>query len=108
LFGQGASTILKYYKGNITKALISIFPDIGLDKSILRSRKLQKTFAELFSSLAGFWGNLTRQKKFFENYAKENGFDSQDPQNWYTQAERKIMATKVFFLKIKFIVIIFL
>ena len=32
---------------------------------------------------------------FFENYAKQNGFDPLIPDNWYTQPRRTILSTMV-------------
>ena len=35
------------------------------------------------------------RKRFFETYAKANAFDPYNPENWYLQSIKRIMATKV-------------
>eukprot|EP00026_Physarum_polycephalum_P001430 Phypoly_transcript_01431.p1 GENE.Phypoly_transcript_01431~~Phypoly_transcript_01431.p1 ORF type:complete len:429 (+),score=43.62 Phypoly_transcript_01431:2047-3333(+) len=72
---EGIPSLMRFYKENIPKALISIFPDIGLDKS-------------------RFVGNLQLQRSFFEKYATENGFDSRNPDNWYQLSSNQIMSAK--------------
>lgn len=41
------------------------------------------------------WRNPKNRRKFFEEYAKENGFDPYQPDNWYSQAKHKIEEKKV-------------
>lgn len=47
----------------------------------------------LIVSIKGFWS--VNQRKFFENYAKQNKFDPLIAENWYSQPRRKIMVMKV-------------
>jgi hypothetical protein len=35
------------------------------------------------------------RRKFFENFAAENGFDPLNPRNWHSLPREKIMAAKV-------------
>jgi hypothetical protein len=44
-----------------------------------------------------YWNNAAARRKFFEDYAKENGFDPLDPNNWYKISRYKLMALQVFF-----------
>jgi hypothetical protein len=39
--------------------------------------------------------DFTQHKLFFENYAKDNGFDPFVPENWYFQTAKNILAIKV-------------
>jgi hypothetical protein len=71
----GARSVLRHYKDSIPKALVNIFPDIGLDR-------------------AKFTGDTHRQRVFFENYAKGKGFDFKIPDNWYRETTQEIMSTK--------------
>lgn len=41
------------------------------------------------------WKEIENRRKFFEDYATENHFDSQDANQWYKQPREKIMAAKV-------------
>lgn len=38
---------------------------------------------------------MKNRKKFFERYAREHGFDAKDPEGWYKQSKKQILATKV-------------
>ncbi len=31
----------------------------------------------------GYWKNINNCRAFFDEYAKEKGFDPRDPENWY-------------------------
>jgi len=67
---KGASTIYQYYKNNI-QALVSLFPDIGLDKTKFEKNPIN------------YWNDTRNRKKFFDHFAKEQGFDPLVPDNWY-------------------------
>jgi hypothetical protein len=49
------------------------------------------------------WDKSAERRHFFEDYAKENGFDPLIPDNWYSQSRDKIMSTKVVQLEFYFI-----
>lgn len=49
----------------------------------------------IFYYCKDLWRDPAKRKKFFENYAKENGFDSMNPDEWYKQNRAAIMASKV-------------
>jgi len=76
---KGARRVISYHKGSLAKTLIDLFPGIGLDKSRFSSKR---------------WGDSVNRRKFFENYARENGFDPLEPENWYAQPTSKILAVK--------------
>jgi hypothetical protein len=44
---------------------------------------------------AGSWIYVDTRRKFFEKYAKDNGFDPKNPENWYAQPADLIMSVKV-------------
>ena len=95
--------MVAYHKGSISRALMDLFPNIGLDKSKLyylsmslfvSSTPLQAN--QLFFSFLAPWSEASNRRKFFEEYAKVNGFDPLVPSNWYSQPSEKIMMCKVY------------
>jgi hypothetical protein len=44
----------------------------------------------------GSWHDKKRRRKFFENFALENGFDFTKAENWYSQNIDNIAQKKVF------------
>jgi hypothetical protein len=49
------------------------------------------------------WHKMKNRRRFFEEYAKENGFDPLNPKNWYSQPRKKIEAKKVFSLFVVYV-----
>jgi hypothetical protein len=45
--------------------------------------------------LPDFIKDFTKHKLFFENYAKDNGFDPLVPENWYFQTAKNILSITV-------------
>ena len=41
------------------------------------------------------WHNIENRRKFFESYAKENGFDPNSAKAWLLQSKQKILEAKV-------------
>eukprot|EP00026_Physarum_polycephalum_P002689 Phypoly_transcript_02697.p1 GENE.Phypoly_transcript_02697~~Phypoly_transcript_02697.p1 ORF type:complete len:777 (+),score=106.95 Phypoly_transcript_02697:66-2396(+) len=68
---KGGSSILMNYNGKLEKALMHLFPDIGL---------VEQRFKE---SNSVHWHKISTRRKFFENFAKQRGFAALDPSNWY-------------------------
>eukprot|EP00026_Physarum_polycephalum_P003956 Phypoly_transcript_03973.p1 GENE.Phypoly_transcript_03973~~Phypoly_transcript_03973.p1 ORF type:complete len:646 (+),score=59.16 Phypoly_transcript_03973:3-1940(+) len=73
---KGASGVLSYHNQSVVKALLDLFPNIGLDKSRFRVKPL--------------WWEPARRRNLFENYAKANHFDANVPENWYFYSKAKI------------------
>lgn len=78
---------MSHYSGNISNALLQIFPNIGLD--ISRFGKSHSTFLApllpIFNHLfVEFWQHPMNRRKFFEKYAKANKFDPLVAENWYS------------------------
>eukprot|EP00026_Physarum_polycephalum_P001631 Phypoly_transcript_01633.p1 GENE.Phypoly_transcript_01633~~Phypoly_transcript_01633.p1 ORF type:complete len:1064 (+),score=132.57 Phypoly_transcript_01633:31-3192(+) len=76
----GAKAVMEHCNNNIGKALIRVFPDIGLK---------EHTF-----SLIAPWNEPKERRKFFETYAAQHSFDPLIPGNWYNQPEASIWETK--------------
>ena len=95
--------MLGHYSHNLSKALVDVYPTIGLKKSKLTiqcitlslslSPSHPSTCFSLFLIVIAVWCN---RRRFFEGYAEQRGFDPLSPQNWYLQSKRDILATKVF------------
>eukprot|EP00026_Physarum_polycephalum_P003664 Phypoly_transcript_03677.p1 GENE.Phypoly_transcript_03677~~Phypoly_transcript_03677.p1 ORF type:complete len:748 (+),score=79.94 Phypoly_transcript_03677:247-2244(+) len=87
LSAKGVLGVLFYYKNSLAKALMKLFPNIGLAKARLR----------VATSISGpkrsVWESASERRKFFEIYAKNHGFDHLIPDNWYSQPKERIMAT---------------
>ena len=45
--------------------------------------------------MVAMWHKVKNRRKFFEEYAKDHGFDHNNPKKWYLQSRRKIEAKKV-------------
>jgi len=46
--------------------------------------------------LTDLWHDPKNRRKFFENYAKVNGFDPLNPNKWHSLPKEKILIVKVF------------
>eukprot|EP00026_Physarum_polycephalum_P001387 Phypoly_transcript_01388.p1 GENE.Phypoly_transcript_01388~~Phypoly_transcript_01388.p1 ORF type:complete len:627 (+),score=98.80 Phypoly_transcript_01388:211-1881(+) len=68
---KGAAGILEYHKKSMGRALLDLFPDIGLDKANLTKAS---------------WMVEKTRRKFFLNFAKDKGFDPLVAENWYLEA----------------------
>eukprot|EP00026_Physarum_polycephalum_P001397 Phypoly_transcript_01398.p1 GENE.Phypoly_transcript_01398~~Phypoly_transcript_01398.p1 ORF type:complete len:808 (+),score=111.44 Phypoly_transcript_01398:465-2888(+) len=65
----GARRVLFYHNYSVTKALLDLFPDIGLENA-----KFPRPF---------HGGTTNTTKKFLENFAEVNAFDPLVAENWY-------------------------
>eukprot|EP00026_Physarum_polycephalum_P002905 Phypoly_transcript_02914.p1 GENE.Phypoly_transcript_02914~~Phypoly_transcript_02914.p1 ORF type:complete len:836 (+),score=73.69 Phypoly_transcript_02914:81-2588(+) len=80
----GANTIRKIY-GGFKNALCQLYPTLRFDKTKFVS----------YSLPTKYWKNNHNSKEFFEMFAKEKGFDSLKPENWYSFLSKKsILAYK--------------
>jgi hypothetical protein len=75
---KGGHRVLNYHQHSVNKAIADLFPDIGFDESRIISN----------------WEELKNRRKFFEEYAKQTGFDPLVPANWYNQTRERIMSFK--------------
>eukprot|EP00026_Physarum_polycephalum_P002695 Phypoly_transcript_02703.p1 GENE.Phypoly_transcript_02703~~Phypoly_transcript_02703.p1 ORF type:complete len:811 (+),score=66.41 Phypoly_transcript_02703:184-2616(+) len=78
---KGLQGVLTYHERSISKALVDLFPDIGLERSKFQFR--QRVFHK-----------AKYRRKLFVDYAKENNFEALQPANWYSQPIAKIMSIK--------------
>eukprot|EP00026_Physarum_polycephalum_P015296 Phypoly_transcript_15939.p1 GENE.Phypoly_transcript_15939~~Phypoly_transcript_15939.p1 ORF type:complete len:282 (+),score=36.57 Phypoly_transcript_15939:85-846(+) len=67
-----AGSVLWFYKKSLVKALLHLFPEIGLD-------------AQQFSYLPQkFWQNIDNRRSLLEQFAKHKKFDPLIASNWYS------------------------
>lgn len=91
---------------------MELFPDIGLDQSKFNFQQSIKLIiigcliSKYLQCCLEYWHRLVNRRKFFENYAKEQGFDPLVPENWYSQPIQNLMELKVYNLFV-FVFIIF-
>eukprot|EP00026_Physarum_polycephalum_P004297 Phypoly_transcript_04315.p1 GENE.Phypoly_transcript_04315~~Phypoly_transcript_04315.p1 ORF type:complete len:712 (-),score=56.46 Phypoly_transcript_04315:8-2143(-) len=72
-----AGSILNHYGGSLARALRDLFPDIGLSRSSKNS-----------------WKDPNDRRKFFEDYATENGIDALNPDHWHSHSLLQIKQAK--------------
>jgi hypothetical protein len=103
--------VLLYYNESIPDALITLFPEVSFDKSKFHvSHSMCEGAGEMVSgkgrerekiinifSTEVLWRDITNRRKFFENYAKDQRFDSLVPTNWYNQSKHSLMLVKVIY-----------
>lgn len=101
--------MLEYYGGSVVQALLSLFPNIGLNEErfVITSSTLFSTFTfHFFLSFylfilhchAGkYWTQEKNRRKFFDEYAHKYDFDPLNHNNWYHVLRSSILAEKVTF-----------
>ena len=108
---QRSKSIISYHQHSASQALIDLFPDVPLERSKFSRQSITNKIHLLFSSpldfprllffllvhmfILDYWDDVANRKRFFEDYAVSNGFDSLQPEQWYSQPRWKIMASKV-------------
>lgn len=93
--------MLKAYDGSISKALFSLFPDIGLDIREFPTGKIYFQINILYLLILiiiaeNQWDDATKRKKFLEKFAKNKNFDPLDPVPWYPVSHNDILKEKVY------------
>eukprot|EP00026_Physarum_polycephalum_P001556 Phypoly_transcript_01558.p2 GENE.Phypoly_transcript_01558~~Phypoly_transcript_01558.p2 ORF type:complete len:464 (+),score=75.56 Phypoly_transcript_01558:1715-3106(+) len=77
-----ARGVLAYYGGSLLKALVHLYPNIGIDKS------------KFYVLPAKYWQEEGNIKKFFDGFAKMQGFDPLNAKSWYTITVKQISSTQ--------------
>eukprot|EP00026_Physarum_polycephalum_P001731 Phypoly_transcript_01733.p1 GENE.Phypoly_transcript_01733~~Phypoly_transcript_01733.p1 ORF type:complete len:1003 (+),score=155.23 Phypoly_transcript_01733:421-3009(+) len=81
---KGIQRVIKHHNNSVARALIDLFPKIGLEKT--------KFWVQSSSNLLSAWRDPTTRRKFFEKYANVHSFDPRVPENWYSQPKKQLMA----------------
>jgi len=78
-----SKAVIGHHSNSVTKALLDLFPEIGLTKEdLIHSFKKIK------------WSEPNNRRMFFENYAKDNMFDPLVYNNWLLQPISNIKNSK--------------
>ena len=84
---------MQYHNNSIATALVELFPDIGLVKVKLQAQQ-SKSFILCVSHfiyiVTAPWSYAEIRRKFFETYARKNGFDPLVAANWYSQSQNSL------------------
>jgi hypothetical protein len=82
---------LAHQNGSFVKILSRVFPDVNFDST---------KFAVLSSKFFFFWHEVKNRRKFFDSFAREQGFDPLIAENWYSADTAAIRRLKVIFVLI--------
>jgi len=75
--------LLHMYQGSWVKALLHVYPEIGLNT--YKFRNLPKNH----------WANIENRRQFFDHFAVVNKFDPLVPSNWYSISKEKFLRMKL-------------
>ena len=100
---QGAHGVLAYHGHSLSRALLDLFPNIGLDKHKFHVRKCtisshhsrSLAHAITYSLAPVAWDLISNRRRFLEKYARDRGFDPLLPSGWYAQSCAQFTAIKV-------------
>jgi len=79
---KGGTTLLSNYQGSVIKALLHLFPNVGLE---------EKQFTIVPHK---HWLDPKNRRRFFESYAKEKEFDFLVADNWYSTTTEEVLNAK--------------
>ena len=108
---QGFRGVLFYHDGSFRKALLDLFPNIGLERSKFQKIRcmLPSLSLSLFPCSCLFrppllfvivfvidaWSKPEVRRRMLEQYARKNKFDPLVADNWYMQCALRIQLSKV-------------
>eukprot|EP00026_Physarum_polycephalum_P002315 Phypoly_transcript_02321.p1 GENE.Phypoly_transcript_02321~~Phypoly_transcript_02321.p1 ORF type:complete len:804 (+),score=106.81 Phypoly_transcript_02321:71-2482(+) len=78
LEADGGLTLISRFH-SVAKLVTEVYPDIEFDPTQFRAR---------------FWATPSNRRKFFENYAQNQGFDPLNPRNWYSLSTKDVFSVK--------------
>eukprot|EP00026_Physarum_polycephalum_P002997 Phypoly_transcript_03006.p1 GENE.Phypoly_transcript_03006~~Phypoly_transcript_03006.p1 ORF type:complete len:734 (+),score=100.03 Phypoly_transcript_03006:377-2578(+) len=79
---KGGNSVLFYYNHSLSKALMSLFPEVPF------------VLSKFKNFVHGYWKSRQNRKDFFDSYAKKLGFDPLIASNWYSVSHDDIAAEK--------------
>lgn len=95
--------VLADFSGGITKALLAIFPDIGLQRQILRTRICMSFIAFYHLCLNTFYlVNTLERRNALGRIAARLGFDQKSHRHWFAFYKRNIADEVLFRLNCLF------
>jgi hypothetical protein len=91
--------MLEQYNGSLIKALLTHYPNSGLDVAKFSALPSMYSFLQMLNVYnfyaENYWQNGENRKRFFEIFAHEHGFDPLNPECWYEITRDHIKKTKV-------------
>eukprot|EP00026_Physarum_polycephalum_P009775 Phypoly_transcript_09911.p1 GENE.Phypoly_transcript_09911~~Phypoly_transcript_09911.p1 ORF type:complete len:388 (-),score=61.92 Phypoly_transcript_09911:195-1190(-) len=75
-------SILNYYGGSLTRALLDLFPELNLDVSKFATIPFH------------YWDDAKNRRELYEKFAVAKGGDPQDPEFWYSQNSAEMLKFK--------------
>lgn len=93
--------MLGAFKGSYSNALMSLFPEIGLDSSkFKRVPRMDNNFYYFYNCFVLIWFSgshwmTMKNKMFFDNFARQRGFDPLVASNWYGVRHEDVTTQKV-------------
>lgn len=94
--------MLAHYEGNMAKALLDLFPYIGLDKrKFIDSGNNNKLIVIPYIInnyiCVGYlyWSSSENRKRFFDSFAEKNEFNPLHPSSWYSISKENLHKQKV-------------
>eukprot|EP00026_Physarum_polycephalum_P001243 Phypoly_transcript_01244.p1 GENE.Phypoly_transcript_01244~~Phypoly_transcript_01244.p1 ORF type:complete len:1086 (+),score=113.52 Phypoly_transcript_01244:74-3331(+) len=80
---SGFHAVLKHYEKSVVKALLHLFPNIGLKKDKFKAR-----------SDRDYWQSIPNRRNFFVDFATTRGLDPLIADMWYSVSRRDVALTK--------------
>jgi len=80
IVNAGGNGVLKYYQGSISKALLTLYPQMKFEKN-----------NESFTTSDIRWNSPAKRRAFFDNFAKSKRFNPLHEVNWYSITRKDIL-----------------
>ena len=93
--------MLEHHHGRVSRALLDLFPHIGLEKTKLWTRGIPLNQVSNIQNLnlsidLTDWRDAKNRRKLFEDFAKRNQFDPLVAEHWYATTHEQVAAFKVY------------
>jgi hypothetical protein len=94
---KGAHAVLNHYQGSYVKALMHVYPSIGLEEDKFKHlpKSMLFPFPLFRTDLRPDYWSIDNQRSFFINFSKEHEFDPLVPVNWYSCSYWDLCNSKV-------------
>lgn len=103
---QGMQSVLGYFKGSLSKALIHLFPEMKIDqtqmlkspsKLIKQQYKTKNNQFINFNNPDKYWKNISNRRALLDKFASTKGLNSLLPETWYNLSKKDVLSTTVSF-----------
>lgn len=89
--------MLTHYNNSLIFALTELFPEVKFEQKLFKfvSSMCYCLFTHLMLRVGSFWPNVDNRREFFDDVARNCGFDPLIAKNWYRFRIRQIYQYKV-------------